>query len=33
MTHSKGRVRYWQNDSEQNSPIYWPERKRSSSLG
>src|ERR1700691_4824716 len=23
VTHSKGRVRYWQNDSEPNSPIYW----------
>lgn len=23
VTHAKGRVRYWQNDSEPNSPIYW----------
>jgi hypothetical protein len=23
VTHSKGRVRYWQNDSEPNSPVYW----------
>jgi hypothetical protein len=23
VAHSKGRVRYWQNDSEPNSPIYW----------
>jgi hypothetical protein len=23
VTHCKGRVRYWQNDSEPNSPIYW----------
>lgn len=23
VSHCKGRVRYWQNDSEPNSPIYW----------
>src|SRR6266700_953197 len=23
VKHCKGRVRYWQNDSEPNSPIYW----------
>jgi hypothetical protein len=23
VAHAKGRVRYWQNDSEPNSPIYW----------
>jgi hypothetical protein len=23
VTHAKGHVRYWQNDSEPNSPIYW----------
>jgi hypothetical protein len=23
VTHCKGRVRYWQNDAEPNSPIYW----------
>src|ERR1022692_773954 len=23
VAHTKGRVRYWQNDSEPNSPIYW----------
>lgn len=23
VTHAKGRVRYWQNDSEPNSPIFW----------
>ena len=23
VAHCKGRVRYWQNDSEPNSPVYW----------
>lgn len=23
VSHAKGRVRYWQNDSEPNSPVYW----------
>ena len=27
VKHCKGRVRYWQNDSEPNNPIYWSGRK------
>ncbi|MGA3023767.1 MAG: hypothetical protein ABSF98_03245 [Bryobacteraceae bacterium] len=28
VLHSKGRVRYWQNDSEPNNPIYWSGTKQ-----
>src|SRR5882672_2016338 len=28
VKHCKGRVRYWQNDSEPNSPIYWSGTKQ-----
>src|SRR5262249_19720963 len=28
VKHCKGRVRYWQNDSEPNNPIYWSGTKQ-----